>query len=90
MLERNIDLLDINLIQMKKKIEKESRFEDTLFDYSIDDMKALLNEAIEIEAEETEDAKTRGIVKKKNGTGKYISIKNVHISMKIILEGLAL
>lgn len=75
MLERNIDLLDINLIQMKKKIEKESRFEDTLFDYSIDDMKALLNDTIEIEAEETEDAKTRELLRRKMEQGNIYQSK---------------
>lgn len=38
-------------------------------------MKALLNEAIEIEAEETEDAKTRGIVKKKMEQGNIYQSK---------------
>lgn len=92
MIERDIDLLDIDLVQMKKDIVKECRINDALIDYDIDDMKALLNEAIEIETQEIENKghRERGLVKKKNGAGMFVSIKNVHISLEIILEAFAL
>lgn len=92
MIERDIDLLDIDLMQMKKDIVRECQLDDVLFDCNIDDMKVLLNEAIEIETQEEENKghRERGIVKKRNGAGMFVSIKNVHISLKIILEAFAL
>lgn len=89
-MENNIDLLNIDLVQMKKNIVKECRFDDISFNCSIDDMKNLLNQAIEIETEEKECHRERGVYKKKSGDGMYISIKNIHISLDTILQGLSL
>lgn len=90
MIEKNIDLLGINLVQMKKNVVNECQFEDVIIDYSINDIKKVLNEAIDIEVEEdTKSLRERGFVICKNDEGTHISIRNVHISIKIILETLA-
>lgn len=91
MIEHDIDLLNFDLVQMKKDVVKECQFEDILFDCSINDMKKFLNYAIEIEVKECsdQDHRERGVIRKKNGAGKYISIKNIHVSVEVILEALA-
>lgn len=91
MTEHDIDLLDIDLVQMKKDVVKECQFEDILFDCSINNIKEFLNEAIEIEVEEIPNlsCRERGFIKKKNDAGIYISIKNMHISVEIILDALS-
>lgn len=90
MMERDIDLLDIDLVQMKRNVQKDCQFEDIVFDCSIDDMKEIMNKAVEIEVEEYADRnhRERGLVRKRNDEGTYISIKNIHISMGSILEAL--
>lgn len=91
MIEKDIDLLDFDLVQMKKDIVKECQFEDILFDCSINNMKKILNESIEIEMDEdsAQNHRERGFIIKKNDAGIYISIKNIHISVGIILDVLS-
>lgn len=91
MIKQDIDLLDFDLVQMKKNVVSECLFEDILFDCSINNIKKILNDAIEIEVEENPDQshRERGFIKKKNDAGIYISIKNIHISVGIILDALS-
>lgn len=92
MIEKDIDLLDIDLTEMKKNIIKECLDEGVLPELDDDDIESLLNDAIEIELEERKNRsyRDRRFIQKKNGVGVYVSIKNIHISLEVIVNFLIL
>lgn len=84
-----VDLLGISVNKMMRGVQKNCSIYNISVNPDQGALKKCIDESIEISTEDIpeSEAAQRGIIRKKNGTGCYVSIKNVHFFPYLFLEG---
>lgn len=85
-----LDLIDFNTEEFLYEVQEKLDIWDIYILDNTEQMKEIINNSIEVDWEELESQKdqTRGIYVKKDGSGKFISIKNIRFCLFDFLAGI--